>query len=57
MLARSLNAHLGPFRARRAEIAQNPSAVWDVLHDGAGRARAIAEGVMGEVRQAIGLPE
>lgn len=57
LLARNLNAHLEPFRARRAEIAQNPGAVWDILRDGGKRARGIAEGVMGEVRAAIGLPE
>jgi len=55
--AKNLNAHLEPFRAKRAEIAQNPATVWDVLHDGAKRARGIAEGVMEEVREAIGLPE
>jgi tryptophanyl-tRNA synthetase len=55
--ASSLNAHLEPFRAKRAEIDQNPQQVWDILHDGAKRARDIAEGVMGEVREAIGLPE
>jgi tryptophanyl-tRNA synthetase len=54
--AKNLNAHLEPFRAKRAEIAQNPDSVWDVLHDGAKRARVIAEGVMEEVREAIGLP-
>ena len=55
--AANLNAHLEPFRAKRAEIDQNPQQVWDILHDGAKRARDIAEGVMGEVREAIGLPE
>ena len=57
MFARNLNAHLEPFRAKRAETAQNPDAVWDILHDGAKRARTIAEEVMEEVREAIGLPE
>jgi len=57
LFAKNLNAHLEPFRAKRAEIAQNPQQVWDILHDGGKRARAIAEGVMGEVRAAIGLPE
>jgi tryptophanyl-tRNA synthetase len=57
LFARNLNAHLEPFRAKRAEIAQNPDSVWDVLHNGAKRARVIAEGVMEEVREAIGLPE
>ena len=57
LFAKNLNAHLEPFRAKRAEIAQNPDTVWGVLHDGADRARVIAEGVMEEVREAIGLPE
>ena len=57
LFARNLNAHLEPFRAKRAEIGQNPDTVWDVLHDGAKRARVIAKGVMEEVREAIGLPE
>ena len=55
--AANLNKHLEPFRAKRAEIGQNPQQVWDVLHDGADRARSIAKGVMEEVREAIGLPE
>ncbi len=57
LLARNLNAHLAPFRERRAEIAQKPDAVWDILHEGGKRARTIAQGVMEEVREAIGLPE
>jgi tryptophanyl-tRNA synthetase len=52
----NLNASLVEFRARRAEFAKDPDAVWDVLHDGAKRARAIAEQTMVEVRAAIGLP-
>jgi len=55
--AANLNKHLEPFRAKRAEIAQNPATVWDVLHDGARRARVIADKTMEEVRSAIGLPE
>jgi len=54
--AANLNKHLEPFRARRAEIAATPSTVWDVLDDGARRASVIAEGVMEEVREAVGLP-
>jgi tryptophanyl-tRNA synthetase len=57
LFARNLNAHLEPFRAKRAEIAQKPDTVWGVLHDGADRARVIAKEVMEEVREAIGLPE
>lgn len=55
--AANLNAHLEPFRTRRAEIGHNPQQVWDTLHDGARRARVIAQKTMAEVRQAIGLPE
>lgn len=55
--AANLNKHLEPFRAKRAEIGQNPQQVWDTLHDGARRARVIAQQTMIEVRQAIGLPE
>jgi len=56
MLARNMNTYFDPFRTRREQLAQNPQAVWDVLHDGARRARAIAEKTMVEVRDAIGLP-
>jgi len=55
-LAESMNAYLAPFRERRAELDKHPDDIWDVLHDGAKRARAIAEQTMEEVRQAIGLP-
>ncbi len=54
--AANLNTHLEPFRARRAEIGANPDHVWDVLHDGARRARVIAEETMISVRAAVGLP-
>jgi tryptophanyl-tRNA synthetase len=56
LLAKNMNTSLVPFRARRSEISQNPDQVWDVLHDGAARARAIAEATMAEVRAAVGLP-
>lgn len=55
--AENLNRHLEPFRQKRAEIGQNPDTVWDVLHDGARRARAIAEETMVAVREAIQLPK
>jgi tryptophanyl-tRNA synthetase len=54
--AHNLNQHLEPFRACRQELDTRPRAVWDILHDGASRARAIAEETMTAVRQAIGLP-
>jgi tryptophanyl-tRNA synthetase len=55
--AHNLNAHLEPFRDRRAELGKNPQEIWDILHDGASRARTIAEQTMREVRAAIGLAE
>lgn len=56
-LAENLNKDLAPFREKRAAIASEPAKVWDVLHDGAARARTIAEQTMVEVREAIQLPK
>lgn len=56
LMARNLNANLEPFRQRRAQFAQNPQGVWDVLEDGKNRARQLAQQTMEEVRQAVGLP-
>ncbi len=56
ILAKNLNAHLEPFRARRAELAQNERLVWDVLADGAKRAQALAKVTLAEVKDAVGLP-
>lgn len=54
--ARNLNAHLAPFRQRRAELDRDPQAVWDILADGQRRAQAIARQTIREVKEAIGLP-
>jgi len=56
MFAEILNAHLAPFRERRAELSKNQDYVWDILQEGAKRARKIAEKTMEEVRTAVGLP-
>jgi tryptophanyl-tRNA synthetase len=56
ILAKNLTDHLAPFRERRAQLAEDPDYVWDVLHDGAERARAIARQVIAEVKAAVGLP-
>jgi tryptophanyl-tRNA synthetase len=56
LLAKNLNNHLEPFRARRAEFASKPGYIQDVLDDGATRARAIAKKTMKEVREAMQLP-
>jgi tryptophanyl-tRNA synthetase len=56
LFAKNLNAHLAPFREKRAQLAAQPDLVWDVLAEGARRARAIAVPVLAEVKAAIGLP-
>ncbi len=55
LFAKNLNAALAPLREKRAEIDRRPDDVFDILHDGAKRARAIAQQTMAEVRAAIGL--
>ncbi len=40
--ARNLAEYFAPFRERRAQFAADPAYVWDVLADGAQRARVIA---------------
>jgi tryptophanyl-tRNA synthetase len=56
LLAKNMNAHLEPFRTKRAEFAAKPGYVQDVLNDGAKRACVIAEKTMEEVREAMALP-
>ena len=56
LMAKNLNSHLEPFHQRREEFARNTDYAWDVLRDGALRARVIAQQTMQEVRAAIGLP-
>jgi tryptophanyl-tRNA synthetase len=53
--AKNLNADLAPFRERRADLDSDPAKVWEVLHDGADRARVIAKETIAEVKDAIGL--
>jgi tryptophanyl-tRNA synthetase len=54
--AANLNANLAPFRSKRIELESDPQAVWDILHDGAKRARILADQTMAKVRAAIQLP-
>ncbi|NPV40624.1 MAG: tryptophan--tRNA ligase [Anaerolineae bacterium] len=56
LLAKNMNHYFEPFRGKRAELSQHPEQIWDILDDGANRARAIASQTMQEVRAAIGLP-
>ena len=54
--AKNLNASLVTFREKRAMFDSEPDKVWDVLNDGAVRARKIAKETIAEVKEAIGLP-
>jgi len=54
--AKNLSGHFAPFRERRAQLEADPEYVRAVLADGARRASAIASEVLGEVKEAVGLP-
>jgi tryptophanyl-tRNA synthetase len=54
-LAKALNAHLEPMRARRAQVLAKPSALREILHEGSKKARAVAEETMARVRSAVKL--
>jgi tryptophanyl-tRNA synthetase len=54
-LAKALNAHLEPIRARRADLIAKPSALRDILHEGSRKARGIAQETMARVRDAVRL--
>ena len=54
-LAKALNAHLDPLRARRAAVLEHPSTLRDILDEGSRKARAIAGETMERVRAAVKL--
>jgi tryptophanyl-tRNA synthetase len=54
--AADLNRYFESFRQRRAEIARDPDHVWQLLADGAGRARTLAQETLAEVKARVGLP-
>jgi tryptophanyl-tRNA synthetase len=56
LFAENLAGYFAPFRERRAQLAEDPDRVWQILRDGATQASAIASQVMAEVREAIQLP-
>ena len=56
LLAEGINKTLAPFRERRAEIAQRPKYLDEVLADGASRASVIAKETIKEVKEKMGLP-
>ena len=54
-LTEVLNEMLAPIRARRLELAADPSYLADVLAAGNARANAIADATLAEVRAAMGM--
>ena len=54
-LARALNAHLEPMRARRADLVATPDRLREILHDGSKKARGVAVETMERVRAAVKL--
>jgi len=54
-LAKALNAHLEPIRARRAEVLAKPGYIHEILHEGSKKARKIAHETMERVRDAVKL--
>jgi tryptophanyl-tRNA synthetase len=56
LFAKNLADYFAPLRERRAELAADPNHVWDILDEGARRARVIATEVIAEAKAAIGLP-
>jgi len=54
-LAKALNAHLEPIRARRADVLAKPGHVREILHEGSKKARKIAGETMQRVREAVKL--
>ncbi|MCI0638544.1 MAG: tryptophan--tRNA ligase [Gemmataceae bacterium] len=55
MLKAKIDAHFGPFRDKRRELAQDPVTLEGILQAGAKKARAEAEMTMDLVRKATGL--
>ncbi|MBD3217172.1 MAG: hypothetical protein GF310_02770 [candidate division Zixibacteria bacterium] len=54
-LAENINNALAPIREKAAELRSNPDTVWDILNEGANKARAKAEETMEMVRKAMRL--
>jgi tryptophanyl-tRNA synthetase len=54
-VAESIVAYLAPVRERYTELRPDEAALEEVLREGAGRARAIAEGTMLRVRERMGV--
>lgn len=55
ILADNIEGHLGPVRARAAELREAPGRVDEILADGAAKARTIARVVLAEVEDRMGF--
>ncbi len=55
LLLEKINAHFGPAREKRKQLAAHPEQVEEVLRKGAERARAEARRTMALVREAVGM--
>jgi tryptophanyl-tRNA synthetase len=55
LAAAHLNVFLAPIQERRKPYEQRPQEVWDILEAGTGKARAVAQATMREVRAAVKL--
>ena len=55
-LADHLMVRMGPFHDKREEFLANPERVWEILHEGARKARKVTRETMKDVRTALKLP-
>lgn len=53
LMTEALVEWIAPIQERRAGFEAHPPEVWDVLEDGSGRAKRVAEGTMERVRKAV----
>jgi tryptophanyl-tRNA synthetase len=54
-LADAIINYFAPMRERRAQLAARPETVWEILDDGASRARVVARQTVDAAREAMGL--
>ena len=55
ILAENINVYLAPLREKRLKLAENPKYIFDVMSDGAQRARNIAKETLLSAKQHMGL--
>jgi len=54
-LLRKILEYFGPFREKREQLARDPGAVFDILKDGAARARVVANRTLERVYRKVGI--